>query len=131
MKYGLCLQHKRRRTEDTQKVNSQVQSFLQYVSTSDACISIFCILHLLIEHQSTMCSTRLNPSGKNTHDNTKSVNAQYVQNTRTKYAEYINMIFRGSIAGKKNTQCVIISHFHLQFWFWKKGNQTLDYTSRV
>ncbi len=24
-------------TEDTQKVNSQVQSFLQYVSTSDAC----------------------------------------------------------------------------------------------
>ncbi len=50
-----------------------------------------------------MCSTRLNPSGKNTHDNTKSVNAQYVQNTRTKYAEYINMIFRGSIAGKKDT----------------------------
>lgn len=51
----------------------------------------------------TMCSTRLNPSGKNTHDyfNTKSVNAQYVQNIRTKYADYINMIFRGSIAGKK------------------------------
>lgn len=105
MKYDLCLQHKRRRTEVAQKFNSQVQSFLQYMSNSDACISIFCILHLLIEHQSTMCSTRLNPSGKNTHDyfNTKSVNTQYVQNTRTKYADYINMIFRGSIAGKKDS----------------------------
>ncbi len=32
-----------------------------------------------------MCSTRLNPSGKNTHDyfNTKSVNVRYVQNTIT------------------------------------------------
>lgn len=51
-------------------------------------ILAFSVLHFLIEQQSTMCSTRLNPSGKNTHDyfNTESVNVQYVLKTRTKYA---------------------------------------------